>query len=156
RCLVTYSLKTAKGHSWPCQEGVLEMKSYKTVTRIAAILLVLLLVLAGRQWTPLVAAQGASVEIEKVTHYAGNTDVYTNKRDKCIRIKRKSTGETWKGATDEHGRLVINTGVIVPKDDLEASEADDCPKPDVFADRARLDGIVTVAIETARGALKLR
>jgi len=138
------------------RKGSEEMRGYITTARFVSISLVLLLVFASFRLTPHVRAQGDAVEIQKVTHYAGNTDVYTNKKNTCIKVKRKSTGETWTGTTDDLGRLVINTGTVVSKDDLEASEVSNCPeaKPQA-ADLIVLPGVVTVAMETKRGQIKL-
>ncbi len=132
------------------------MSGYTPIARFVSISLILLFAFAGLRVTPPVRAQGAAVEITKVTHYAGNTDVYTNKKNTCIKIKRKDTGETWTGTTDDLGRLVINTGTVVSKENLEASEVNNCPEVNSQSvDPLALIGVVTVAFETKQGQVKL-
>lgn len=132
------------------------MRGNPRVTHPVSISLMLLFVVASFPLIPRVRAQGGAVEITKVTHYAGNTDVYTNKKNTCIKVKRKDTGETWTGTTDDLGRLVINTGTVVSKENLEASEVSNCPKANLqSADPIALKGVVTVAFETKRGQVKL-
>lgn len=130
------------------------MRSCNTIARFVSISLMLLLTLGSLRLAPLVSVQADGVEITKTTHYAGNTDVYTNKRNTCIKIKRKGTGDYWIGTTDDLGRLVINTGTIVPKDELEASEAK-CPEGEDQSTGSALKGLMTIALQAKRGQVKV-
>ncbi len=135
------------------------MRGKISITRMVSISLILFLLAGVLHLSPRAKAED-EISVTGAVHdqVLGGTNVTTTAKKKCIKItvtnKKGDVVGVWEGTTNDYGQLWIGDEAGVG--DLTAKLVSNCPNPDkLSAGTATLSGVVTVALETKKGQVKL-